>query len=218
LWTNLTADFGTNNSMLYATAVDNSGNLYLAGNAPNPSNGYADFVIVKYSRDGQPLWTNRFDGDAGLDDFPFAMALDGTGNLYLTGESKGSSGSWEFATVKYADIVFYAPPRDFTGIDIISYTLTDNLGNNATGSVQVLVTPGAFQFNLPSNATGSRPGGFQFQVDGVPGTNLVVIEASTDCIHWQPILTNAPLSGSVQLLDSSAALLPRRFYRAVQQE
>jgi hypothetical protein len=216
LWTNLTADFGTNSSMLDATAVDSAGNLYLVGHAPNPLNGYADFVTVKYSADGQPLWTNRFDGADSLNDYPSAIAVDGAANVYVTGESKDLSGSWEFPVVEYSDRLFYAPPKDFTGVDTITYTLVDNFGNSATAGIQVDVVPGAFQFNISAAGTKPTPAGFQLQVDGAPGTNVVIIEASTDLIRWQPILTNAPTNGSVQFLDSTALVAPWRFYRAVQ--
>jgi hypothetical protein len=81
----------------------------------------------------------------------------------------------------------------------------------------VVVVPGAFGFNQV--ATKPLPGGaFQVQLTGVPGTNPVVLEASSDLVNWQPILTNAPVGGSVQFLDSAAPGLPARFYRAFQQE
>jgi len=38
-----------------------------------------------------------------------------------------------------------------------------------------------------------------------------------DLVHWQPVFTNAPVLGTVQFLDTSAAGLARRFYRAEQQ-
>jgi hypothetical protein len=172
-------------------------------------------VVFKYSADGLPIWTNRYDGTAGLDDYPFGLAVDGAGDIYVTGQSKGSLG-WDLPMIKYADILFYKPPKDFTGTDSITYTLTDTLGNSATGSVDVLVAPGSFQFNLSAGATRLTPSGLLLQVDGTPGTNVVVIEASTNLTFWQPILTNAPTNGTVQLLDLSAPSLPKRFYRAVQ--
>ncbi len=58
LWTNLGVDFGTNASELDAAAVDDAGELYLAGYMPDPTNNSADFVTIKYSSSGQPVWTN----------------------------------------------------------------------------------------------------------------------------------------------------------------
>ncbi|HXA45700.1 MAG TPA: hypothetical protein VNZ25_09350 [Candidatus Angelobacter sp.] len=118
-------------------------------------------------------------------------------------------------TVEYADLLSYAPPTNFVGLDTISYTLTDAFGSSAAGSVQVSVTSTNFQV-VPLDA-GPSPAGFQLEVEGAPGTNVVIIEASSDLIHWQPVFTNAPILGTVQYLDTSAPGLAGRFYRAEQQ-
>jgi hypothetical protein len=199
--------------------VDSAGNLYLTGRVPSPANGYADMMGYKYSGDGQPIWTNRYDGTAGLDDYPFALAVDGAGNICVTGETESVPGSWDLLMVKFADLLLYTPPKDFTGSDNILYTLADPLGNSAAGSAEVRVTPpGWFQFTLSAGAMRLTPGSLQLQVDGTPGTNAVIIEASTNLTFWQPILTNAPTNGTVQLLDLSAPSFQRRFYRAVQKQ
>jgi hypothetical protein len=216
VWTNQNANFGSN-AMIYASAADNFGNLYLVGEAPSPANGNIDYVTIKYSALGQAVWTDRFDGAAGLDSYPFAAAVDSAGGVYVTGESERSPGNFDLTTVKYADRLFYTPPRNFTGSDSISYTLADMFGDSATGSLAVVVSPGAFGFNQAATKSISG-GGFQVQLNGVPGTNPVVLEASTDLVNWQPILTNAPVGGSVQFLDLAAPGLPARFYRAFQQE
>ncbi len=214
LWTNLNADFGTNGSELDAAAVDNAGDLYLAGNAPNPTNNSADFITMKYSSSGQAVWTNRYDGPAGLGDYPSALAVNGAGEVMVTGQSADLDGVFECDTVGYADRLAYAPPHDFVGVDTIGYTLTDAFGNSAPGTVPVRVTSTNFQFALAG--TGPTPTGFQLTVQGAPGTNVVIIEGSSDLVHWQPLFTNAPNQGTVQFLDTSAPGLSHRFYLAVQ--
>jgi hypothetical protein len=215
LWTNLHADFGLTNSTVYGSAADGAGNLYLTAYASAPGRSDRDWVTVKYSGDGRAVWTNRFDGPDGMDDLPFALAVDGAANVYITGESATPYG-YDLTTVKYADLVYYTPPRDFTGSDTITYTLTDTLGNSATGSVEVIVAPGAFQFSLSPTATLLTPGGFQSQLDGAPATNAVILEASPDLMHWEAVATNAPIGSTVQFLDPAATSLSRRFYRARQ--
>jgi hypothetical protein len=202
--------------MIQCSAVDNAGNLYLTGYAADPINNSADFVTVKYSRQGQAVWTNRFDGGAGLDDFPYALAADDAGNLYVAGKSHDLAG-WELTVVKYADLMFYSPPKDFIGSDTISYIVADNFGNQATGAVSVVVSPGAFRLSV-SSGTNFTSGGFRFKLDGAPGTNPIIIEASSDLAHWQPIVTNLPAGGSVKPFDPTAINFRYRFYRAIQQQ
>ena len=217
-WTNLTADFGVTNSMIYAAATDGAGNLFLAGHAPSPESGELDYVTVKYSPDGSALWTNRFNGSADLKDIPFDLAVDGTGNVYVTGSSESAPGRQDYATVKYSDMLVYTPPPDFTGSDTITCTIADDSGNRATVDLGVVVAPVSFQFNLSATGTGMTPEGMWLQVDGAMGTNALVIEASTDLALWQPLSTNAPVIGSVRVLDPSATGSPRRFYRALQSQ
>ncbi len=87
--------------------------------------------------------------------------------------------------------------------------------SSANGSVQVSVTSTNFQ--VVPLGTGPGPDGFQLEVEGARGTNVVTIEASSDLVLWQPVFTNAPILGTVQFLDTSAPGLARRFYRAEQQ-
>jgi hypothetical protein len=41
------------------------------------------------------------------------------------------------------------------------------------------------------------------------------IEASTNLIAWQPLVTLTNLSGTLKFVDAGATNLPRRFYRAI---
>jgi len=212
IWTNLNANLGTTNSEIYPAAVDNAGNLYLASNAPDPTNNSEDFITMKLSSSGQPVWTNFYDGPAGSEDDALAMVVNGMGEVFVTGQSDGSNSPFQSTTVAYADVLTYVPPTDFTGLDTINYTLTDAFGTSTAGSVQVLVTGTTFKL-VP---LGFGLSGFQLTVEGAPGTNMVIIQASTDLVHWKPLSTNAPIKGSVQYLDTSAAGFAQRFYRAEQ--
>jgi uncharacterized delta-60 repeat protein len=83
-----------------ALAVDNAGNLYVTGGSAGGSAGN-DFTTVKYDTTGTELWVVRYDGPAGGNDGATAMAMDGAGNLYVTGSSQGSGGDYDYATVKW---------------------------------------------------------------------------------------------------------------------
>ena len=82
-----------------ALAVDSSGNVYVAGNSvAATSTGYA---MVKYGPDGAELWVRHYDGPAG-NDYATALAVDSSGNAYVTGRSYGNGTGYDYATVKYS--------------------------------------------------------------------------------------------------------------------
>ncbi len=45
-----------------------------------------------HAQGGVPLWTNRYDGPANLDDHPSAIATDKNGNIFVTGGSRNAEG------------------------------------------------------------------------------------------------------------------------------
>lgn len=215
LWTNQHADFGITNSMIDQATADNAGNLYLLGHAPGPG-GFSDFVLIKFSPDGAALWTNRVDGGSGRIDWPYGMVVEADGSVYLTGRSGRSYSFGELFVVKFSDRMVYSPPKDFVGTDVITYTVTDDHGNSATGSMLVEVSPGAFRFEFvpqPLNSAGVR-----LQLSGAPGTNAIILEASTDLVRWEAIQTNQPINGTVEFGDSQASGLLHRYYQAHQQQ
>jgi hypothetical protein len=67
-------------------AVDGQGNVFVSGSANNGTNS-TDFLTIKYSANGTPLWTNRYDGPAHGADDVVAIALDAGGNAYVGGSS-----------------------------------------------------------------------------------------------------------------------------------
>ena len=73
-----------------AIAVDNSGNVYVTG-ARRGFGGGIDYATVKYNAAGQQQWVVHDDGpEAGYShstDDPAALAVDGLGNVYVTGYS-----------------------------------------------------------------------------------------------------------------------------------
>jgi uncharacterized delta-60 repeat protein len=83
-----------------AIAVDGSGHVYVTG-ASTSGTGSFDYATIKYSSAGQQQWVAPYDGPADADDVPTAIALDGSGNVYVTGSSYDSSTAQDYATIKY---------------------------------------------------------------------------------------------------------------------
>jgi hypothetical protein len=83
-----------------AIAVDSSGNVYVTGRSLG-SGGYFDYATVKYDSAGQEQWVARYNGPGNGHDDAEAIAVDSSGNVYVTGGSAGSDGLADYATVKY---------------------------------------------------------------------------------------------------------------------
>ncbi|HVF72787.1 MAG TPA: PQQ-binding-like beta-propeller repeat protein [Chthoniobacterales bacterium] len=69
------------------------------GDRPYPIHNY---YTAKYSgADGHLLWEKQYNGPENYDDIPAGLALDGNGNVVVTGESQDFKGRPEIYTVKY---------------------------------------------------------------------------------------------------------------------
>lgn len=99
--TNVFDGAGTFNDFANALSVDATGNFYVTGNSDGGGSG-DDSVTIKYSNDGMALWTNRFSGPGNEFDSTSAVAIDGSGSVYVTGTSYGSGTSSDFLTIKYS--------------------------------------------------------------------------------------------------------------------
>jgi len=104
LWTNrYSAEQDLVDSRPAAIAVDSNGKVFVTGAlVPSSTNFYYDYFTLAYSVTGQRLWTNRYDGPANGDDRARAMAVDSSGNVFVTGASVGTNGYHDYATVVYS--------------------------------------------------------------------------------------------------------------------
>src|SRR6266511_2359875 len=89
-------------SEAHAIALDDNRNVHVTGWSRGASNNF-DYVTVKYDADGHELWVARYDGPVSGADFAQALAVDGFGNVYVTGYSLGTTnrGDYDYATLKY---------------------------------------------------------------------------------------------------------------------
>jgi hypothetical protein len=92
-----------------AVALDAAGGVYVTGQsctATDPEYGgciTSDITTVKYDPDGDQLWLASYHGPGnGLDHtHSDAIAIDATGNVYVTGASWGGSSEYDYVTLKY---------------------------------------------------------------------------------------------------------------------
>lgn len=81
-------------------AIDSSDNVYVTGSSVGNGSGY-DFTTIKYNPAGDSLWVVRFNGAANENDFAYAIAVDKSGNIYVTGSSVNIALNTEIITIKY---------------------------------------------------------------------------------------------------------------------
>jgi len=107
LWTNRYSRPGINDDGATAIAVDRSGNVFVTGRARTqlPTGGFSgEYATVGYSNAGTPLWTNRYHGPfINGDDGASAIAVDSSGNVFVTGFSYAVNGHYDYATVAYSN-------------------------------------------------------------------------------------------------------------------
>ncbi len=86
-----------------AIAVDGNG-VYVTGYTKYYIvDDSSDYCTIKYNKEtGETLWIRTYNGTANNCDQAYAIALDGTGNVYVTGKSKGDGTNFDFLTVKYS--------------------------------------------------------------------------------------------------------------------
>jgi uncharacterized delta-60 repeat protein len=133
LWTNR-YDRQADGDQASNLSMDANGNIIVTGfgNAPTT---FADFVTIKYSNAGVPLWTNiynNFPENSG--DSPTAMAVDSSGNVFVTGRSFHSGGvNSDYATVAYSStgVPLWTNRYDdpVNGADVPTGLAVDNIGN-----------------------------------------------------------------------------------------
>ena len=95
--------------------LDNFNNIIIGGNTYNSS--HSDFMVAKYSSEGQLLWM-RFYDDVGEHDYLHAMAIDKFGNIYVTGGSSTGGENFDYCTIKFS------PSGDLNWVS--RYNGTDN--------------------------------------------------------------------------------------------
>jgi hypothetical protein len=83
-------------------AVDQLGNVYVTGWENTGGVYQTDYLTVKYNTQGVRQWVATYDGPGNELDMPHVIKLDGAGNAYITGLSKGDVATgYDFATIKY---------------------------------------------------------------------------------------------------------------------
>jgi hypothetical protein len=224
LWTNRYNGPGNSTDQARAVAVDGSGNVFVTGQSVGGGSGN-DYVTIAYSGAGMALWTNRYNGPGNSDDYAYAMAVDGSGNLFVTGQSVGGDGSFDYATIAYsgAGVAWwtnrYNGPGN--GFDFANAVAVDGSGN-------VFVTGGATGSNgyydcatikyssaIPPSLTIARTTTNTVVIAWPSPSTGLVLQQNTNglsSVNWSNITASIQDDGTNQSI--SVSLSPdSRFYR-----
>lgn len=126
---------GNNIDGANALAVDDAGNVYVTGGSRSDrGNGIReDYATIKYDHNGNELWVARYGGPGDGDNTATALAVDGEGNVYVTGQSISQEGYLDYATIKYDSegheiwvARYNGPGNNVDGADALA---VDNEGN-----------------------------------------------------------------------------------------
>jgi hypothetical protein len=91
---------GGNDDYAYKLALDDSGNVYIAGSSFSPVSD-EDYLTIKYDTEGVEQWVRKYNGPDNSFDILNDIVVDDSGNVYVTGESFGLGTYRDYATIKY---------------------------------------------------------------------------------------------------------------------
>jgi hypothetical protein len=82
-------------------AIDGFGHVYVTGQSFGSGTDY-DYATIKYEPNGDTAWMRRYDGPDNTGDNAMAIAVDGSGNVCVTGFGVcWSEHPFDYVTIKY---------------------------------------------------------------------------------------------------------------------
>ena len=143
-----------------AMVIDAAGNIYVTGPSEGKK-GNVDYATIKYNSAGVQQWVARYNGTGNGEDWPYAIAVDASGNVYVTGRSLGIGTNLDYATIKYNTTgiqqwaLRYAGPAN--QVDIAKDITVDGSGNvYVTGLCDGNTVSGTAYATIKYNSAGSQ--------------------------------------------------------------
>jgi hypothetical protein len=111
--------------------LDNAGNIYITGRSQYANATLRDYTTIKINPAGVLQWSANYNGTANVTDESRAIAVDGSGNVYITGVSYTTVTDGDCVTIKYnsnGDSV-WVKKYGFPSFDAGNSIAVDNFGN-----------------------------------------------------------------------------------------
>jgi len=119
--------------------IADSNFVYVTGYSPGEGTG-EDYATVKYTSEGDTVWIRRWDGSFHVNDQANAIALDGFGNVCVTGYTREVETNDDYTTIKYAPDGDTIWVQYFNGQWVSSIETAYAIGTDAAGNVLVAGT------------------------------------------------------------------------------
>jgi len=100
-WVRTHEGTGSSETEVHAIGLDGNGNIYVIGSSGGIGT-WADITTIKYQPDGNVEWVRSYNGSNNANDFGWALFIDDSGNVYVSGYSRVSSFDDDYVTIKYS--------------------------------------------------------------------------------------------------------------------
>ena len=137
-------------------AVDKSGNVYVTGYS-RVNQFSSDYATIKYASSGQEQWVIRYNGPGNGDDYAEGIALDSSGNIYVTGWSLGSNTNYDYATIKYGQGPTPTPTPTATASPTATAIATPTSSPTASPTPTVVCSPTPTVTSSPTQTPSEPP-------------------------------------------------------------
>ncbi len=194
LWsTTFNVPDSTGNVIAADIALDNSGNVIVAGTVYNgPSNNY-DALTVKFNGSGTEQWYATYNGAASFYDGGTYIYIDSSDNVYIAGGTSSVSNSMDMLCVKYNssggqnwvqtvdgfglyDVGSFLFPKS-GGLLVLSGVVQKNTSSWVAGSITLNATSGALASSLSTSSGVGLEEATALAADG--GDNIYIAGYST---------------------------------------
>jgi hypothetical protein len=110
LWTNDYPSPSVGSSVANAITIDSANNVYVTGYSTATSSNN-DIVTIKYNSNGNQAWLQRYTSPGGGNAVGNSIAVDNSGNVYVTGYDTLPGGGTEIVTIKYSAVTLQILPN-----------------------------------------------------------------------------------------------------------
>ena len=142
LWVKRYNGTGNSGDGASSIAVDDFRNVYVTGYSNGSGTG-KDIVTIKYNTNGFQQWIQRYNGPGNGVDSASSIAVDDSGNVYVTGISLGIGTKNDYVTIKYSQ----PPPPPLCTFNLQSPLAGDTITSVINSTIPV-------SFSWDTSATG----------------------------------------------------------------